>query len=430
MKEKFLRLVKSRGASGELFVIKTWHRAVNFENDKFKGVDEGEIEGFAVRVKKGNKIGFSYATGNANLEEVVDSAFEVLRFSKNYSFEFSNEVEMPKVRCYDKNIENENRGKAIDLGKELIDYVHTFSKDMKVSFSQTSELVEESLTTTNGFDSSFKKTVKTISLGGFYTEEGNFLEVYAAQSRSLNNLFDIETLKEKFKTDILASKRNVSVKTGNYPMIFTPYAVKDLLLPLLVALNGRNVVAGFSLLGGKLSKKVFSPNFTFIDNPLLSGGAYSFPFDDEGVAAVRKELISKGQLRSYFANLDVASRLGVRPGNAQRSLSTPPIPSSSNLIIQPGSSSVSEMLSSKRAILVESLMGVSMGNLSGGFVSGNLELGFLVEDGKIVGRVKNAMINLNIFEKLKDVAISKENIWMSKLLSPYIYVPGVSLSAK
>ena len=88
------------------------------------------------------------------------------------------------------------------------------------------------------------------------------------------------------------------------------------------------------------------------------------------------------------------------------------------------------MLSVERAILVESLMGVSMGNISGGFVTGNVELGYLVERGKILGRVKNAMINLNIFDKLKDIALSKENIWVSKFISPYIYVPDVSVSSK
>ncbi len=430
MREKFLKLVKESGASGELFIIKSKHRSVNFENDKFKGVDEGETSGFAVRVKKGNRIGFSYATGDSNLEEVVNSALEVLQFSKPYDFEFSGNQEVPKVRCYDDAIINESREKAIDLGHELIDYIHSFNNDMKVSFSQTTNFIEESLTTTNGFNSVFKKTIKTISLGGFYTEEGNFLEIYAEQSRSLNSLFDIETLKEKFKTNILASRRNVSIKSGNYPVIFTPFAIDSLLLPLLVALNGKNVVAGFSLLKGKLTKKILSPNFTIIDNPLLSGGAYSFPFDDEGIPAMRKELISKGQLLNYFANLDVASKLGIRAGNAQRSLSTPPAPSSSNLIVQPGDTPLSDMLSTGRAILVESLMGVSMGNLSGGFVSGNVEMGFLVENGKIIGRVKDVMINLNVFEKLKDIAISKENIWISKFIAPYIYVPDVSLSAK
>jgi predicted Zn-dependent protease len=53
-----------------------------------------------------------------------------------------------------------------------------------------------------------------------------------------------------------------------------------------------------------------------------------------------------------------------------------------------------------------------------------------VERGKILGRVKNAMINLNIFDKLKDIALSKENIWVSKFISPYIYVPDVSVSSK
>ncbi len=430
MKDKFVKIVKSRGASGELFTLNSFRRSVNFENNRFKGIDEGEMSGFAVRVKKSGKVGFAYSLGFGDVESVVNAAFDTLEFSKETDFRFSGKSKLPNVKCFDPEIEKENPDSAIELGNEMTDYVRSLKDEIKAGFSEETSIITVGITTTEGFDAEYRKTVKSVSLSGFYTEQGNFLEIFASQARSVNELFDLEILKEKFKTDILASKRNVSIESGTYPVIFTPFAVNYAMLPLLSALNGRSVIHGASLLKGKLSQSVLSPNFTIIDNPLLSGGPYSRPFDDEGVPSARKELISKGQLMNYLSDLETSSKLKIAPGNAERSLTSPPVPASSNLVIQPGDVSVSDMIRIKKGVLIESLMGVSMGNISGGYVTGNVELGFLIENGEITGRIKNAMISFNVFENMKDIAISRENIWNNRFVSPYLYIPGVSVSAK
>jgi PmbA protein len=75
-------------------------------------------------------------------------------------------------------------------------------------------------------------------------------------------------------------------------------------------------------------------------------------------------------------------------------------------------------------------MGVQMGNVNGGEVTGNIELGYLIENGEIAGRVKDAMISLNIMDALKDIVLSEETIWTDFLLSPYILIPNASISTK
>ena len=430
MRDKFIKLVKAHDAYGELFLIKNKHFSVNFENNKFKSVEEGETEGFAVRVKKDGKVGFSYAEKNGGIEEVVKSALDTARFGEVVDFNFAKNNALPNVKCFDEKIVNESRDDAIHTGEELVDFIRSLKNGIKAGFSINRNVIHQEVITTEGFNNNFDKTVKVISAGGFYAEEGNFLEVYASQSRSLNDTFDLETLREKIKTDILASDRTANISSGKYPLIFTPFSVNSLLTPLMSALNGKNVLRGYSLLKGKLSQEILSPNLTIVDNPLLSGGAYSEPFDDEGMPTHRKELIAKGVLSNFLSDLYTSSKLKIAPGNASRGISSPPIPSSSNIIIKPGEVAVKNMLNTERGILVESLMGVSMGNIMGGEVSGNIELGFLVEKGKIVGRVKNAMINLNVFDALKDIALSEENIWVDKYISPYFYIPNISVSAK
>ena len=430
MKEKFIKLVKSRDASGELSIVRDYHFGVNFENNIFKGIEEGEIRGISVRVKKDGKIGFSYAEGDARIEDVVDSAFDVLSYGENVDFDFVKALPPSNVRCFDRKIVDESRDEAIQNGKEFVDFVRNLKDGIKAGYSESKDVIYKEIVTTNGFSGSFDKTVKSVAVSAFYVEEGNFLDVYASQSRSVNEMFDLETLREKIKTDILAANRTAKISSGKYPVIFTPFSVNELFTPLIFALNGLNIYRGRSLLRGKLAKEVFSPNLTVVDNPTISGGAYSVPFDGEGVASERKELIAKGVVSNYLSDLYVSSRLKIAPGNAARTISYPPHPASSNIIIRPGDVPVKNMLNIKRGLLVESLMGVTMGNIVGGEVNGNVELGFLVENGKIVGRVKNTMIDLNIFEAFKDIALSQENIWLDKFISPYFYIPNVSVSAK
>ncbi len=72
------------------------------------------------------------------------------------------------------------------------------------------------------------------------------------------------------------------------------------------------------------------------------------------------------------------------------------------------------------------MLGFGQTNMTNGDFSANLLLGFLVENGEIVGRVKDAMISGNIFELLKgDIQISSDvNPYT---LQPYMIMPGVSL---
>jgi PmbA protein len=154
------------------------------------------------------------------------------------------------------------------------------------------------------------------------------------------------------------------------------------------------------------------------------------PFDDEGIPSRRKEIISQGKLLNYLTDLYSAKKLNLEPGNASRSFSTLPSPSPSNIVIENGTEKLSDMLKVKKGIIIESLMGVQMGNVSGGEVMGNIDLGYLVENGEIIGRIKDAMISINIVDALKDVVLSKENAWTTGIVSPYILIPSAPISTK
>jgi PmbA protein len=86
----------------------------------------------------------------------------------------------------------------------------------------------------------------------------------------------------------------------------------------------------------------------------------------------------------------------------------------------------------EEGLVVEYLMGAGQGNILGGEFSGNVLLGFKIENGKIVGRVKDTMVSGNIYKVLKElVAIGNDNRWVGGMLNtPSIYCHDLSVAAK
>lgn len=430
MEEKFIDLMKEKGCHGELFQIKNYRLKVNFDNNKFKSIEEGETSGVAVRLKKNNKLGFSFSTDSKDLEGTIKRAYENADVSQEVSFDFAKASTVPQVSCFDKEIVELARDEIINTGKENIEFIASQKSGIQGFFSMDKSLLYEKIITTEGFSDEFNRSVLTVQAGGVVAEQGNFTWVFGEIGRSSKSLIDLNILKEKIEKNLKHAEKNVKIESGKYPVIFTPFAIGDLFYPLKMALDGRNVVKGVSILKDKLNQEIFSRQLTIVNDPLLEHGLVSSPFDGEGIPSERKELVSNGKLMGFLTDLFSAGRLNMKPGNAARSLTSQPKPMPSNITINGGTEKLKDLLNLKKAIIIENLMGVGMGNMEGGEVTGNIDLGYLVENGEIIGRVKDSMISTNILEAFKDVILSSETIWTHAISSPYMLISDVSVSTK
>ncbi len=86
----------------------------------------------------------------------------------------------------------------------------------------------------------------------------------------------------------------------------------------------------------------------------------------------------------------------------------------------------------KEGLVIEQLMGAEQGNVLGGDFSGNVLLGYKIENGKIVGRVKNTMVSGNVYQVLKEIAaLGKEAKWVGGgVYTPHIYCPSLAVASK
>ena len=118
------------------------------------------------------------------------------------------------------------------------------------------------------------------------------------------------------------------VKTQAVPVVYDPRVSSGLLGHLVSAINGPAVARGTSFLRDKMGEAVMAAGLTVVDDPHRDRGLRSKPFDGEGIANQRRELVSNGVLQTWLLDLRSARQLGLTTtGHASRGTSSPPGPS-------------------------------------------------------------------------------------------------------
>ena len=107
-----------------------------------------------------------------------------------------------------------------------------------------------------------------------------------------------------------------------------------------------DVLAGASVLAGKLGAQVGAPGVTVVDDPGRPGTVGRYPYDDEGVPARRVTLIEDGVLKEYLHTRRTAAAMGRPPnGHARaRDFGCPPIVRMATINLEPGDFSLDQML--------------------------------------------------------------------------------------
>jgi PmbA protein len=442
--ENILKKALKVGEHAEVFQLSGSSTQVNFENGRLKKINSSENFGTALRIIRGGKIGFATTTRQNDVDDLVRRAMDVVEFGGECRFELPSEEcgeDVKSVPLFSERTADTPTEKMVESGLEIIRRIHGYERQIQVFCGFTVGQTKVATANSAGLKCEYKKTGAGFGVGGRLIEGKNMLTCFESRA-GINFDFDIQGLTEKVIEDFDVARKNVPAASGEYPVILTPHAASDLLMPIIVCSNGRAVAKGISPWRGRLGEEMFDPRLTIYDDGLLENGTATAHFDDEGVAMQRTAVIEKGVLKNFIHDLDSAAALGARPtGNGLRNkrmgnikdVAAPPAPSSTNVVMEPGDMAVDEMLKNMGdGILVDRLIGTMMGNLYGGVVGGNILLGYKVEGGKRVGRIKDAMMSVNAFSALKDnlVALSRERIQLGSFVLPYVRLKNVNIATR
>ena len=209
-------------------------------------------------------------------------------------------------------------------------------------------------------------------------------------------------------------------KTGRYPVFFDATTARSLWRHLLTAVNGSSLYRRESFLLDHLNSDVASSIITITDDPFIQRGLASHPYDDEGVACRRSEIVSSGTLNTYLLSTYSANKLGMTTtGHAG---------GTGNIIIQPGHQSEAEILRQiDHGVYVTSLSGQGV-NISTGDYSRGAQ-GLWIERGEVAYPIMEFTLNGNLRHMFKSIrALSREVQPGWTILTPGILIDEMAVS--
>lgn len=440
--EAILDAARKAGAQqAEVLVMRSEETPVKFETNRLKEINSRHTSGAALRVIAGGgpdgrapaRIGFASSTKPRDVEGLVQAAMETAPFGPKAQFEFPGPAEAPVVELYDEAIATRSVDEMINDGQTMIDGARRHEPELLCEAHVRRSVASVTIANSNGGMFGYEGTTYSAFVYGTRIRGTDMLFVGDGAASCKNDL-DLGAIEAEVAQQLAHTKTNASIKTGEMPVIFTSNGVAGALIgPLMMAFSGKNVVQGQSPLTEALGDRKYDERLSVHDDGTLAYRPGSRPVDDEGVPSRRTALVEKGVVSNFLYDLQTAGMAKAEStASASRSLTTQPTVSSSCLVMDEGDTPFDEMVRSvKEGLVVEELIGAGQGNVMGGDFSGNVLLGYKIEDGEIVGRVKDTIVAGNLHKVLDEVeAIGRERRWVGgTLLVPALMFGKLTVSA-
>ena len=238
----------------------------------------------------------------------------------------------------------------------------------------------------------------------------------SASSAAWSDLPVTETM-EQVAAEAESAQNPVELQPGPYRMILEPQAVSDLVPFLAWSLNARQADEGLTVFTGMQDSRVTGENFTM--GSMVNGALKGTPFDGSGQAARDVVWIENGTLKNMPCGRFWAKETGREP------LFIP-----GTLFIDGGEGSVSELTSAVkgRALLFRRFWYIRFVDQKELSLTGMTRDGvFLVEDGEVVGPVKDFRWNWKPLELFSRIEALGSPVRKGQLMSPPMVIGETEL---
>jgi PmbA protein len=428
-----LKQLQTQAEQVEVMNLKTESTTVEYEANKLKTSKVAQTQGTAVRVVRNGRLGFAASSDVKAENKLMANALESAAYGDKVPIQFSIPQPGPVVATYDQKLAEFPIPRLVEIGQEILDLLLPIDPEARININLNRGVTEMTLRNQAGTDITVSRSPFSIMADISVIHGDDILILFDMIGTTIwdDQYLDFaHRLAEKLEM----AKKITTLQPGHMPVLFSPTGSLVLGIPLMEGLDGKNVFTGISPLIGKVGEKLFDSKVSLIDDATIDGRFSSASYDDEGVPHRRNPLVVNGVVNGFYYDLKTAAQSGVEStGNGNRGLFNPPYPSATNMIIQAGETQLADMIASiDEGVLIEDVLGLGQGNIISGAFSNPVALGFKIEKGEIVGRVKDVSIAGNVYEVLQSVtAISRETQWVYNSLNlPYILIPDMNVVAK
>ncbi len=423
--EQLLDRARSSGveAADVLFSHST-ARPVFFESNRLKQLESIQSEGIALRVWRDRRPGLAVAYGNVDPQAFVDRAIALTDLNDPEDIELA-----PATKTFYPNV-----GRAVDVhqliawGQEAIALIREQYPETLCTAEWECEAETTRLLNSNGLDCSYTDTTLSCYVSTEWVRGDDFLTVSDGQTQRI--FLDPAHVAGQIIQRLQWAEHNIRPPQGRVPVLFTSKAADMLWGTVQSALNGKRVVEQASPWSDRVGQVVTSKALTFSQAP--QAGPFSCPFDDEGTPTKPITFVNAGELQLFYTDRRVGRSLGSgTTGNGFRpGLGSYPTPGLFNFQVVPGTESLNALIASlDSGIVVDQMLGSGAG-ISGDF-SVNVDLGFRVQKGQILGRVKDTMIAGNVYTALQQLMrLGNDAEWNGSCYTPSVIVDGLYVTGR
>jgi PmbA protein len=301
----------------------------------------------------------------------------------------------------------------------------TNSEGAEASWSR----IEIALVTSNGFARGYGRSGHSVGVSVIAGEglhmESDYEFASAVYGRELGDAAAVGRRAGERAVQRLGAKKP---PTQRLPVVFDPRISNSLLRHLAGAISGPSIARGTSFLKDKLNNQIFPEGITIVDDPHRPHGLASKPFDGEGLANGRMNIVEGGRLTTWILDLSSARQLGMRStGHAARGTSSPPSPSTSNLYMEPGSATPAElMVDIEQGFYVTGMMGMGINGVTGDYSRG--ASGFRIEKGELTYPISEATVAGNLKQMFMNLTPANDLVFKYGANAPTLRIDGMTLA--
>lgn len=398
--EQILNLANGRVESAEVYYLSSQDTPIEFENNRLKSLQTKALQGVALRVISQGRLGFASSTDLTRLDDLVEAAVQTAEIGDVAEFEFATGVQ---ITAKESTYQPPTTQELVEVGDHLISQVHEYNPDILVDVGFHVRSGQVKIATTGDVYAERSSRIVSATLSGNLVRGEDFLQAYSydvGRDRAPDYDKILQDLLQKYRR----AERQATITSGSFPVLFTPRAAASVLGSLFdTVLSGQAVVQKASPLVDKVGETLFDQRLTIFEDPSI--GPSASEVDDEGTPTSRKVLIDAGTVMGFYWDRRWAARAGCQStGNGFRGGLSRPGPDLVNICIAAGSTPVDQLIASMdEGLIVDQVLGAGQSNKLAGEFSVNLDLGYKVEKGEIVGRVKNTMVAGSIFEAFQNL---------------------------
>lgn len=397
--------------------------------------------GLSFRGKFKGKMGYSFTEiiDEDAIDILVKNAKDIAMVieSEDMQFIYEGDKEYAHVNSYSKELESVDSQKLIDIAMNIEKEAKSYSDKVDnisgcvISYLNSNYGIynTKGLALNNKINLLSAYVVPVVKDGkNKYNGDGYSI------AYSIDEL-DAKKIAKKGVEDALSKIGGRSIPTGKYKAIINNKAMVSLLSTFADIFNANAAQKGLSLLKDKEGEIIASDIITIIDDPHLDKGLASTPFDDEGVATYKKEVVSNGKLITLLHNLKTAHKAGIKStGNGfKASYSGTVGVDATNLYIKNGNKTLDKLMNDvNEGVMITEFSGLHSGANS---ITGDFSLsakGFYIKDGKKSYPIEQITVAGNFFELLKIIDDIADDLKfpMSSIGAPSVKVKELSIAGK